>query len=142
MASRSRWNRGGRAGHDVPHPLAFQLSIAVTVFGFGLGARNEDILYVFRRPRLLVVTLLAMFVVVPVIALALELYLDLPHPARVALVALALSPIPQLLPRTAIESATGICRRPCRTGAAGRPARRRRPSPTTPPTSLSTSATG
>lgn len=84
--------------------LAFQLSIFVTVFGYGLGAKREDLLFVIRRPRVLVVSLLAMFVVMPVIALALEVYLDFPYATRIALVAIALSPIPQLLPKTARES--------------------------------------
>jgi BASS family bile acid:Na+ symporter len=84
--------------------LAFQISVAVTVFGYGLSANNDDILYMLRRPRLLVVSLLAMFVVMPVAALAIELYFDFPHAARVALVVLALSPFPQLLPRTEISS--------------------------------------
>ena len=84
--------------------LTFQVSIAATVFGFGLSATRADVEYVFRRPRLLIVSLLAMFVVMPVIALALEVYLDLPHAARVALVVIALSPVPQLLPRTSITS--------------------------------------
>jgi bile acid:Na+ symporter, BASS family len=84
--------------------LTFQVSIVATVFGFGLSATRADVEYVLRRPRLLVISLLAMFVVMPVIALALELYLDLPHATRVALVVIALSPVPQLLPRTEITS--------------------------------------
>jgi BASS family bile acid:Na+ symporter len=84
--------------------IAFQVSIVTTVFGFGLGATRADLEYVLRRPRALTVSLLAMFVVMPVVALALELYLDLPHPTRVALVVIALSPVPQLLPRTEIAS--------------------------------------
>jgi bile acid:Na+ symporter, BASS family len=84
--------------------LAFQVSIMTTVFGFGLSARRADVEYVLRRPRALVLSLLAMFVVMPVVALALELYLDLAHATRVALVVIALSPVPQLLPRTGIAS--------------------------------------
>lgn len=84
--------------------IAFQVSIAVTVFAYGLAATREDLLHVLRRPRLLVLSLLAMFVITPVAALAIELYFDFPHAARVAIVALALSPVPQLLPRTEITS--------------------------------------
>jgi bile acid:Na+ symporter, BASS family len=84
--------------------LVFQVSIVITVFGYGLGARTDDVAYVVRRPRILVVSLLAMFVVMPVVALALELYLDLPFGTRVALVAIAVSPVPQLFSRTARES--------------------------------------
>lgn len=84
--------------------IAFQVSMAATVFGYGLRAEREDLLYVFRRPSLLVTSLLAMFVVMPVVALALEVYLDFPHAARVGLVVIALSPIPQLLPRNQIST--------------------------------------
>jgi BASS family bile acid:Na+ symporter len=84
--------------------IAFQLSVFATVLGYGMHADRGDIEYVFRRPRLLVLSLLAMFVVMPVIALAMEVYLDFPHAARVGLVVIALSPIPQLLPKNLIAS--------------------------------------
>ena len=64
-------------------------------------------LQAFRRPRQLIVSLIAMFVVMPVVALALEIYVDFPHATRVALVVLALTPIPALLARTAISSGGG-----------------------------------
>jgi BASS family bile acid:Na+ symporter len=79
--------------------LAFQVSIFATVLGYGLHADRADLAYVFRRPRLLALSLIAVFVVMPVIALAMEVYLDFPHAARVGLVVIALSPIPQLLPK-------------------------------------------
>jgi BASS family bile acid:Na+ symporter len=82
----------------------FLASFALTVFGYGLGARRDEVLSLFRRPRLLVVSMLAMFVVMPAVALALGVYLDFPEPAQVALLVLALSPVPQLLPRTTIAS--------------------------------------
>ncbi|EWT02111.1 hypothetical protein N865_07335 [Intrasporangium oryzae NRRL B-24470] len=84
--------------------ITFQVSVAATVFAAGLGATRSDVEYLVRRPRLLLVSLLAMFVVMPVVALAIELYFDFPHAARVALVVIALSPIPQLLPRTTMAS--------------------------------------
>ena len=85
-------------------PVLFSASIVVTVFGYGLTADRQDVLYVVRRPRLLIVSLLAMFVITPVIALALDVFFDFPYAARVALVALSLTPISQLLPRTEIAS--------------------------------------
>jgi BASS family bile acid:Na+ symporter len=77
--------------------LVLQASIMLTVFSFGLGATLEDVLYVVRRPRMLVVSLVSMFIVMPFIALALVLVLDPPQVAQVALVALALSPVPPIL---------------------------------------------
>ncbi|MCU1521353.1 MAG: hypothetical protein JWN19_1738 [Arthrobacter sp.] len=77
--------------------LAFQVSIMLTVFGFGLNATVEDVLYVVRRPRMLVISLVSMFIVMPFMALVLALVFDPPQAALVALVALALSPVPPTL---------------------------------------------
>ena len=77
--------------------LAFQGSIMLTVFGFGLRATVEDVLYVVRRPRLLVISLVSMFIVMPFIALILALVIAPPRVALVALVTLALSPVPPTL---------------------------------------------
>ncbi|CAI3800600.1 bile acid:sodium symporter family protein [Pseudarthrobacter sp. MM222] len=77
--------------------LAFQGSIMLTVFGFGLRATVDDVLYVIRRPRMLVISLVSMFIVMPFIALALALVIAPPQVALVALVALSLSPVPPTL---------------------------------------------
>lgn len=84
--------------------IAFQVSVFATVLGYGMHSDRADVEYVLRRPRLLVLSLLAMFVVMPVVALAMEVYLDFPHAARVGLVVIALSPIPQLLPKNLVSS--------------------------------------
>jgi BASS family bile acid:Na+ symporter len=78
--------------------LAFQISIILTVFVFGLGASVEDILYLVRRPRMLVISLVSMFIVMPFVALVLVFVFDPPQIAKVALVALALSPVPPVFP--------------------------------------------
>jgi predicted Na+-dependent transporter len=39
--------------------LAFQISITLTVFVFGLGATVEDVLHLVRRPRMLVISLVS-----------------------------------------------------------------------------------
>jgi BASS family bile acid:Na+ symporter len=77
--------------------LAFQVSIMLTVFGFGLRATVADILFVVRRPRVLVISLVSMFIVMPFIALVLAVVIDPPRVGLVALVALALSPVPPTL---------------------------------------------
>jgi BASS family bile acid:Na+ symporter len=84
--------------------IAFQVSVFATVLGYGMHADRGDVEYVVRRPRLLALSVLAMFVVMPVVALAMEVYLDFPHAARVGLVVIALSPVPQLLPKNLIAS--------------------------------------
>ncbi len=79
--------------------LAFQASILSTVFGFGLKATPDDLSYLIRRPRLLVRSLLAVFVIMPVVAVALARMFDFRPVVEIALVALAISPVPPLLPK-------------------------------------------
>jgi predicted Na+-dependent transporter len=53
--------------------LAFQVSTILTVFGFGLRAGVEDVLYLVRHPRMLLISLVSMFIVMPFVALGLAL---------------------------------------------------------------------
>src|SRR5262245_48543773 len=78
--------------------LAVQISILTTVFGFGLRATADDLLYVVRRPGLLARSLLAVFVFFPLLTLALDEMFNFPLAVEVLLVALAISPVPPLLP--------------------------------------------
>jgi BASS family bile acid:Na+ symporter len=78
--------------------LAFQISIICTVFGFGLKATPDDLLYVLRRPGLLARSLIAVFLIMPVVAVALSRWFDFPRTVEIDLIALALSPTPPLLP--------------------------------------------
>jgi BASS family bile acid:Na+ symporter len=79
--------------------LALQVSILLTVFSFGLRATPEDILHVVRRPSLLGRSLVAMFLVMPILAVALARAFALRPSVEIALVALSVAPIPPLLPR-------------------------------------------
>lgn len=78
--------------------LVFQVSIIFTVFGFGLKATPHDLLYVLRRPGLLARSLIAMFLVMPVVALALSYAFNFPRLVEIDLIALSLAPTPPLLP--------------------------------------------
>jgi BASS family bile acid:Na+ symporter len=78
--------------------LAFQISIICTVFGFGLKATPDDLLYVLRRPGLLARSVIAVFVIMPIVAIALARWFDFPRTVNIALIALALAPTPPLLP--------------------------------------------
>jgi bile acid:Na+ symporter, BASS family len=78
--------------------LSAMVSIVGTVFAFGLRATSDDVLYLVRRPGLVVRSLLAMFVIVPLVAVALDRVFDLRPDVKIALLALAISPIPPLLP--------------------------------------------
>jgi BASS family bile acid:Na+ symporter len=81
--------------------LALQASIFLTVFSFGLEARFSDILSIVRRPGMLARALLAMFVIMPLVAVLMVSSFDLRPPVKVVLVALSVSPIPPLFPRQA-----------------------------------------
>ena len=52
--------------------VALQVSILSTVFGFGLKTTFEDMLYLVRRPGLLVRSLISVFLIVPVVAVVLD----------------------------------------------------------------------
>lgn len=85
-------------------PLVLQASIAGTVLALGLRTRRHDVLSLFREPGKLARSLLAMLVVMPLLALAMAAALPL-HPAvEVALVGLAVSPVPPLLPGKALKA--------------------------------------
>ena len=86
---------------------AFQLSIVTMVFALGLGTTTKDVRDLLRQPRPLGRSLLAIFVIVPVAAVILTHAFDFPHAAEVALIALAISPLPPLIPRNLITAASG-----------------------------------
>ena len=79
--------------------LALQASILLTVFGFGMQTTAHEMLYLMRRPGLLARSMFAMFVVMPIIAVMLVLTFELRPAFEIALVALAIAPVPPLLPR-------------------------------------------
>jgi BASS family bile acid:Na+ symporter len=84
--------------------LAFQVSIIATILGFGLRSTLDDVLYLVRRPGLLLRSLLAMFVIIPVIAMALARAFDFSFVAKVALLCLAISPLPPFLPMKMLKA--------------------------------------
>jgi len=79
--------------------LAFQVAIIGTVFGFGLKSTKDDLLYVVQRPGLLIRSLLSVLVVMPILAILFVKAFDLRQTVEVVLVALAISPVPPLLPQ-------------------------------------------
>ncbi|OLL32423.1 hypothetical protein BTH42_08280 [Burkholderia sp. SRS-W-2-2016] len=79
--------------------LALQIAIAGTVFTYGLEARRDDLLYIVQRPWLLLRSLVAMLVLMPLLVVGAVYFLDLPQPTAVVLSALAISPVPPLLPK-------------------------------------------
>ena len=78
--------------------MAVQASVCLIVFSLGLGSTQEDALYLLRRPRQLVRSLLSMNVVMPLVAAGLAAAFDFPAALNISLVALAVSPVPPILP--------------------------------------------
>ena len=76
-----------------------KLSILLNVFAIGLKATVHDASYMFRRPGKLAKALLAMYILMPLFAVSFLLIFHLHHAVRVALMALAVSPVPPILPR-------------------------------------------
>lgn len=79
-------------------PLVFQVSMGLVVFSLGLRAGTGDLMYLLRRPGLLIRSLLPMIVIMPVIAAFIAGQFDLRPAVEVALILLAVSPVPPVLP--------------------------------------------
>jgi BASS family bile acid:Na+ symporter len=77
--------------------LGLQASIMLTVLGFGLTASWSQATWLFRKPALLLRAVLSMSVVMPVIVALLVRWIDFRYPVAVALVALAVSPVPPII---------------------------------------------
>jgi BASS family bile acid:Na+ symporter len=78
--------------------LAVQASIFLLVFALGLNAKLDDVLFLLRRPGLLLRALVSMNVVMLAFALGVIAIFAPPPAVRIALVALAVSPVPPILP--------------------------------------------
>jgi bile acid:Na+ symporter, BASS family len=79
-------------------PIAIKLSIVLLVFALGLHAAWGDAISVFRQPRLLVRSILAMAVLMVAFVVAIASIFDLQPAIKIAILALAVSPVPPLLP--------------------------------------------
>jgi bile acid:Na+ symporter, BASS family len=78
--------------------IAIVISVMLIVIALGLRCALADAAYLLERPNLLVRALLAMNVILPLAALWLVSSFDFKTPVKVALVALAISPLPPFLP--------------------------------------------
>jgi BASS family bile acid:Na+ symporter len=76
-----------------------RISIILLVFAVGLSASRQDLVFLFKRPEKLLRSFVSMSVVMPVLAAVTALIFNLYRPVEIALVALAISPVPPLLPR-------------------------------------------
>jgi predicted Na+-dependent transporter len=78
--------------------LAIKVSMFLVVFALGLRATFAQLTYLFRHPLLLSKAVLSMNVVMLAVAIVLTTWLDPPPAVKIALIALALAPVPPILP--------------------------------------------
>jgi predicted Na+-dependent transporter len=79
--------------------VALKVSVGVLILAIGLGATFADLLYIWRRPALLLRSLLAMYVLVPLAAVLLVSVLPMSQATKAGLLVLAVSAGAPLLPR-------------------------------------------
>jgi BASS family bile acid:Na+ symporter len=84
--------------------LVLKVSIVMQVIAVGLGTTWEDTTYLFRRPRLLVNSILARNVAVPIIAILLIKAFPFHIAIAITLGILAVTPVPPLLPKSRLEA--------------------------------------
>ncbi len=83
--------------------LAIKLSIILSVFAIGLRVTWEHVTFLLKRPIMLLKSLLAMNLIMPIVAVVLASLFNL-HPAlKIALVLLSVSPVPPGLPKKQLK---------------------------------------
>lgn len=84
--------------------LGISLSLALMVFSVALTFGRESLRSAVRSRALLVRSLIAMYVVMPLVAALIATFLDLNRALLIALLLLALSPVPPVLPTKQIKA--------------------------------------
>lgn len=79
-------------------PLVLQGSLLLLVFALGLTATLADATYLFRRPGQLLRSVAAINVAVPLVAALLVAMLPLAPVVKLAIVLMAVSPLPPVIP--------------------------------------------
>ena len=87
--------------------VAMRSGVALTVLALGLSASWQDATFLLRRPGKLARALASMNVVMPLFTAAMISLFDLRPAVAVALITLAVSPIPPILPRKALKAGGG-----------------------------------
>ena len=79
--------------------LIVQMSVSLIVFSVALEASAREVTLLLRKPGLLIRSLFCMNIVMPLLAALIVTALALDGPMAFALIALAVSPVPPLLPK-------------------------------------------
>jgi BASS family bile acid:Na+ symporter len=88
-------------------PLLLKASILGMVLSIGLRLQRDDLTWIFRHPRALATGAVAMFVIMPLVAVGLYVGLRPDAPTGLILLATALSPIPPILPNKEMKAGAG-----------------------------------
>ncbi|HSS06446.1 MAG TPA: hypothetical protein VLK83_04830 [Rhodanobacteraceae bacterium] len=78
--------------------LAIDASMFLIVFALGLQSKMDEVTYLLRHPGLFFRSIFAMNVVMLLFAIGVIMLFGPPAPVKIALVALAVSPVPPVLP--------------------------------------------
>ncbi|SAL87558.1 Sodium Bile acid symporter family protein [Caballeronia arvi] len=78
--------------------ILLKLSIGVLIAGVGAGSSLQDITFIWRRPGMLLRSLTAMYLLVPLVAFGIVLILPIERGVKAAMLALAVSAGAPLLP--------------------------------------------
>ncbi len=80
-----------------------RIAIVMVLLALGMNARPGDLTYLWKRPGLLMRSLVAMYVLVPVVAVLMVRTLEIPRGTEIALLVLAICAGAPLLPRKLIK---------------------------------------
>jgi BASS family bile acid:Na+ symporter len=84
--------------------LAIKASLMIIVFCVALHTQRGDLLSLLRRPGLALRSVLAMNIIMPIIAALLAFAFALNRQIELALIALAVSPVPPILPNKQVKA--------------------------------------
>lgn len=84
--------------------VVLSASLALTVFAYAMKATRDDVLFFRDSIRLMFVSLISIFVLAPVTAIAVSEWIEPPLVVRVAIASMSISIIPPLLPWKKLQS--------------------------------------
>ena len=84
--------------------LVLRISIVLSVLAIGLNATPSNATFLFRKPAYLTRAVLAMYVIMPIVALLIAISFNLNPAVKIALVVLSVSPIPPILPNKSFKA--------------------------------------
>ncbi|MFZ1323264.1 MAG: Na+-dependent transporter [Ignavibacteria bacterium] len=84
--------------------LSIKLAVGLIMFSLGLNSVMRDAIYLIHNPKLLLKSIISMNLIMPLIAVIMIFTFGLKEEVKLALFAIAISPIPPLLPNKALKA--------------------------------------